>query len=151
MTDAFDGAELYGCFDSEDRAHSDPWEAIEAHLDHWMSPGCDVAAIIVEQSPVTVTAYMRARLPDSWTKRTATWLVERAVESFEEEYSGDCDCDFLIDIPRDDVHAEIFAALKKFYAQADVWLTEEVAKREYSTAEVMALARANRSDWFEAT
>ena len=59
MTDPYDTADYYDARDSENLTHDTPVGAIEEFLDDFMSPGCDVAAIIAEHSPIEVTGYAR--------------------------------------------------------------------------------------------
>jgi len=148
---AFDGADFYDCGDSESLRDESPEEAIEKHLEYFLTPGCDVAAVIRKHSPIKVTAYARCAVDEAWLARRLTSIEDVVAEQFSEDY-GDPDGgdDGLTPDVFDAARATLRAWLVEVVGKASVWHCEEVGLREYAADEALALMREHRPEWFEA-
>lgn len=150
VSDAYETATYYDCADSETLSHEDPGEAIEEYLDNAMDPDCDVSAFISEHGPITMTAYVRQSVPDSWVQNVARSLAEGAAERYSEEYGNPAGAPGE-DIPYEAVtraEAAIAATLWEMYAAGTVWACDRVAERVYEPAEVEQLMREYRPEWW---
>ena len=147
---AYENATYYDCRGNESLEHETPEDTIAELIECYLEPGCDVARIIEERGPITVTAYKRNEVSESWIRNTAEYLAGDAAERFCEEYGNpDGDTD---DVPEEAVKraAEFMEAGIRAMAQAaTVWQCETCGERTYQPAEVEALMRAERSEWFE--
>lgn len=142
--------DFFDCRDSEVLSHETVEEAIEEYLDGFMTRDCDVAKLIAEHTPLEVRGFDRKPLDHGFADQSAGWLLESALEQFEEEYGGG-DYPLIEETDQAAVAAkeQIAAALRILHASVSVWQCEENAKREYSTEEVEAMMRENNPDWFE--
>jgi hypothetical protein len=146
----FDTADYYDARESERLQYEAPWDAIEEYLETWMERGCDVEAVIRERGEITVRALDRMTLTPEWIAALAARLLDHAHDGFTEEFG---DPDGGDDGLSDKIHGRyapmMIDLLTKFYQHADVWPCVQVAERTYDTDEILAMARAERPDWFE--
>lgn len=151
MTD-FDHATYYDCMESERLEHESVEAAIEAYLDGWAEPDCDMVALIKARSPIEVEAYERQEVSEDWIKSMAEDLFERFQESFAEDF-GDPDGDYP-DVDKEGLATAVpllTTALKGIVAHANVWHCDKCGSREYSAEEVEAMMREENPQWFTDT
>ena len=139
MTDPYDTA------DSENLTHDTPVGAIEEFLDDFMSPGCDVAAIIAEHSPIEVTGSAREVVTPGNISGLADSLVAD-VDTWWTDNFGDPDGDGLND---QQLERDIASAIEAAVKRATVWRCGSVGTREYSEDDVVAMMREQNPGWFE--
>lgn len=149
MDDQFDSAEFYDACDSEVYTATTPEEAVEAWLDFWMEPGCDVAALIREHAPCEVIAYRREVVSDEWIRSEAEWLFDRVSERFEEDF-GNPDADPChADADLDACMPAMMAAVRQLVTRGKVWRCERVATRVLNAEQIEAMMREYNPEWFE--
>mgnify|MGYP000874416358 FL=1 len=142
----FPEGELYGCSDPECLTATEPDEAIEEYIDNQCWPKMTEAEFLaVVRHPLTVTAYKRSVVPESQVKAWAESLTETLEESWAEEY-GDPDGTHRLCREADAIMRE---AVTKIVASSTVWSCEDVGEVELTGAQVEALMREWRPDWFE--
>ena len=143
--------DLYDCRDSESLIHESPEEAIEELIDAWLTKDCDVAKEIQKLAPVTVAAYVRQTIGDSWFEAEADRLLEVAAEDWGEEFDseGDNEADLYARETKAAVLPDLVAVLKKFYAHSVPWNCERVGEVTLSSEQVVVLMREHRPDWFD--
>jgi hypothetical protein len=149
--DPFDAADYYTCTDPEVLHAESPEEAIQEHLEMWMSPGCDTVATIAGHCPLTVRAFARMKVAPHWIARQAKLMLDTACEQWSEEYGGD-DGNYDNEPSPTEIAAclpDAVALLTKLYADSVPYQCEVSAERVYSAAEVEALLRVECPEWFE--
>lgn len=145
MSDPFDDADFYDCCeDCEELSHETVEDAIAAHIDD-RGPG-DILADIVAATPLTVYAYKREVVSESWLASASRVLAAHLDELWGEEYG---DPDGRNNPDEEQIAAALFPGIAAAVKPWRVWRCKEVATREYSAAEVEALMRAANPDWFE--
>ncbi len=142
-------AEYYSCTDSDTLVHGDEAEAVADWLDGWMSPGCDVLAVIRARSPIEVIAYEREVMPDNFASNVAARLVESAIEDWGEDFGPADDAPDVDDAAIKAAEEAVTAALRALYATMTVWRCAQVSKHLLSAEEVEAMMRAHSPEWFE--
>ena len=140
----------YDAQDSETLSHETIADAIEAHLDLLMEPGCDVSKVIRDHSPVVVRALRRMDVDQGWLVGVARNALEQTAEAFGETF-GDPDAgDNGLDQEAEDAALPaMIEAVRAFVKHGDVWACEEVGSYTYTVEEVEALMREHRPDWFD--
>ena len=145
---AFDSADLFTCDDEpEDLTFESPEEAIEAFVNMWAEPdehigSCagpapyDLPDLARRVGPVTVFAYRRRQVEDSWYQSVASRVVELIEEQWGEDY-GDPDGDF--EACPEAAEAKARAWLRDLLRDAVSWRCECVAERTYSVEEIEEL------------
>lgn len=122
----------------ESLVHDDLRDAVEHYVDGYLSPGCDVAAVVREHWPegLTVYGWERKEVTPLWFHRTANELAERFTEEFDEEFNGGDDP--VID---EKLEAEIAAGFNKVLesvrARLVPWQCEQVAEVTLTVEEVL--------------
>lgn len=150
MEDKFDSAEYYDCQGDEMLTHRTPEEAVEAWLDGWMEPGCDVKALIHERGECEITAHCTEQIGDKWIEGLAESLLERAEEDLVESFGNPNDYDEEC-IERDDLKAclpAMIEAVRQVVAHFRVGRCEPVATRVLDEDEVEAMMREYNPHWF---
>ena len=142
-------AEYYSCTDSDTLFHGEEEEAVADWLDGWMSPGCDVLAVIRERAPIEVVAYEREVMPESFAASVAGHLVEQAIETWGENFGPADDPPDVDDAAIKAAAEAVTAALRTLYATMTVWSCRPVSKRVLSAEEVEAMMREHAPEWFE--
>lgn len=147
--DPYDGADYYDCNDAESLTHETESEAIEYLLDSWATPDCDMVALIKEHSPITVTAYRRAEIPEAeWVAR-ALHAAESILEGLDDEY-GDPDGRHALSKDEMSLGAALDPVIRSWCKEHyQVWQCNPCGKREYSAEEVEAMMREENPGWFE--
>jgi len=143
----FDAAELYEIGDGEELSWTTPEEAIEQWLDGWLSPGCDAEKIITEHTPLTVTAYVRMKVDERFVQRRAEFMMEDFAEAFCEDYMNPNEHTELVG--EKEATVQLIALLRDLIAKQNIWACDPVAKKEYSTDEILKMMREENPDWFE--
>ena len=142
-------ADFFSCTDSDTLVHGEEEEAVADWLDGWMSPGCDVLAVIRARSPIEVTAYEREVMPDRFAPNIAARLVEQAIDEWGEDF-GPADDPPDVDVAAVKAAEEaVTATLRALYATMTVWRCRQVSKRLLSAEEVEAMMREYAPEWFE--
>lgn len=144
---SYDDAEYYDCRDSEEYTCDSPGEAIAEWLECFIEPGCDVVKLIAARAPIKVSAYKRDTLPENWYASQASSAVESVLESFHDEFGNPNDDDFPASRIKN-AEEQTEAVLRMLLQDAVVWSCEKCGERTYSVAEVEALMRDWRPDWF---
>jgi len=138
----FAEAKYYDCQDPEQLYHTEVEEAIERYIDDAWEPGQtkSMRQLIADLCPITVTAYNPMKVSDRWPESMAERFLEDMEENLGEEYGNpDGDTEFWSEHQRTEIKKELEAVLAKAVAGAEVWACEDVAKREYSEAEVFEM------------
>jgi len=140
-TDLFDYANFYDIGGHDNLDHETLNECIEDHLDVYAEIGESLAATIKRVCPITVKAFNRMEVDESWIKRLAGLLTERVAEDFSEDYGGpDGETEFTdAEIARQ--IERLMPWLRETLSLATVWACEEVGRRTYSAEEVEAIMR----------
>lgn len=143
MTDTY-----YDCSDnSENLRHESMEEALECYIDKCLSLGCDVAAIIGQICPITVTEFQRSGIPDGEVYRISQMMKNTLLDELNEEYGGPEDPFF------DGDEIEILNLLgpivQRAIEQGRVWNCDRVADHDLNEKKVLELMRSYRPDWFE--
>lgn len=149
---AFNNAKLYTWRDDDEVLNFiTPVEALEDFVGQFQGQGrsADTAAIIAKHAPVEVRAYNPMPVPNQDRDRWASYLLEHLHDLLEESY-GDPDGNVeSIDPDDHDLLRRFRGLIDHVLAHADIWQCECVGKREYSAAEIEAMLREHRPDWFE--
>jgi hypothetical protein len=146
----FDWATYYDCRDSEELTHSEPEEAIEEIVDMAYEKGVPIEETLADLGPVTVTAYNRRKASNEWIENQAEYMAGDLVERFEEEHGDPGGChDAWTAKELKTIEEKLCAVIKEAVADAAVWQCEKVAEREYSEAEVTAIAKDLWPDEFK--
>lgn len=150
----FDGieADYWDCSDApESLSYDDPVEALEHHLDCWLTPGCDTEAELRSVGGVNVTAYVRAKVAPEESERITDHLFEVIDEWLgENTILGNPDGGRLLPKSvRDKRRAALRAVVDAICADADVWHCEPTRAVELDSDEVIEIMREHRPDWFE--
>lgn len=142
-------ADYYACEDSDQLEHDTEEEAIERYLDSYMSPTCDVAAIIAEHCPLTVQAWTRKVIPPSVAGYLADRLADELNEWWSDEDYRDPDGDRR-DGPGDKkfIH-DITPLLSSALERVQVWTCDRTGTKTYELDEVLAMMRSACPGWFE--
>lgn len=148
-SEPYDSAVFYDCRASEVLSHETPWDSIAEFLDCFTSPGCDMIEIIRSNSPITVTAYNRARIQDSWIAFRVESLAHLLAEQFGEEFGNPNEDDQAM--PADVMERfakEIAPAVRSAVEKCDVWPCFVCGTRTYTFDDVVNMARREQPDWF---
>ncbi len=148
--DAFDNAELYDCCDSEALTHTTPEEAVEAWLDGWMEPGCDVLAVIRERGECEITAYRHETVDAQDIDSIANGLLDDLSDWFSRTLGNPNGSD-SDDEARKGSLPFMRQAVQEFVAASRVWRCERVATRTLEADEIEAMMREYNPSWFEST
>lgn len=149
MSDSFDGADFYDCRGAESLCFESPEEAIEDLLDMYATPDCDMVALIAEHSPITVTAYRRAEIPDAEWAAFALNAAIGILESMDEEY-GDPDGRLDRNATEKLLGAALEPALRAWCREHyQPWQCNDCGSREYQAEGIEAMMREYNSHWFE--
>ena len=143
--------DFYDCDGSERLTHESPEEAVESRLDAFLSPGCDVVKSIAEARPMVLWVYRTHPGPDEEVLKSEADSLLRDFEQWFDENYGDPE-DFhevLEEHDRADYLPILTTVLASLARRASIWC-EEVARIELSAAQVEAMMRRHRPDWFEA-
>lgn len=160
QADPFEGADYYDCADNaEHLEHGTPVDAIAAYVYDWaevMPDKPDVAKFIAEEMTLqertlgafTVTAYARMVITENDLRTAAEMAAEYALEQLDDEY-GDPDGGYATeDAPL--LADALLPTLREWVKEHfHVWNCKRVAQRTYTAAEVDALLREHRPEWFE--
>jgi acyl carrier protein phosphodiesterase len=153
MTDqpTIPAGEFYDCCDSEGLEHESPEEAVEEFLDAFMTPGCDVAAVIRKRAPVRIVAFRKRALAEEWLKRVARRCLDDAGEQFAEEYGDpeDMVSDGLDLAAHSDALQGMVAALRGLFKHARAFQCEEVGRAYLAAPAIEAMMREHRPEWFD--
>ena len=151
MSQSIPEGEYYDCGGSEPLMHTSAEEAVEAWVDGLCtSPGCDVVEVIRANTPVTLRAFLQGRVTREWISNTAWHLIERCSECFSDEY-GDPDGrdDGLDSSVCAEVKPAFVEAVKKLVAHGEVFQCEHVGSVTLDAAQVEAMMRKHRPEWFK--
>lgn len=150
MADRYDAADFYDASDDPEnlRCETDI-EAIEALLDSWTEPNCDMATVIAEHGACTVVAWARRQVSDAELERHADFLAEAFSERIDDEYANPDGKPCLSDGVDAELRAALLPVLRAAVTRANIWACEEVGRRSYSAEEVDAMMRDENPDWFE--
>lgn len=152
---AIQGDDYWDCSDdTEQLTHSEPLEAIEYHLDGWLSPNCDTEAVIREKCSdgLTVYAWQRKTVTDADVERVADDCLDAAEEAFGEQLElsdPDGDGSDFNKADRERARPLFEAAVRSLYEGAQVWACERFAKVELTCDELLELCRSEFPHWFE--
>jgi hypothetical protein len=146
--DPWDTADYYECREGvEELTHETLEDALESYLDGCMEPECDAEAVIRAVGMIEVTAYARKTVDPADAKRWAERLADEVNESWRDEEYGNPDDDQ--GGPGDDEFVrEVTAVIQRAFDRTDVWQCERVAKRKFSTEELLAIMRKECPEWF---
>ena len=149
--DKFEGATFYDCVESERLTHDSPGKAIADVFDGLATPGESVKDCIRAHTPVTVTAYERQTIPQSWIEDQLERFVQGLDEEAAEEY-GDPE-GFRLVFDKDAETAIARALLPALTVQvqehANVRSCEAVAIKVYDAAAIERVLRETCPEWFE--
>lgn len=126
----------------ESLVHDDLWDAVEYYVDGYLSPGCDVAAVVRENWPdgLTVYAWERKEVTPTWLHVTADNLAERFSREFDEEFGGGDDP--AIDEKLEaEIAAGIGTVLDTVRERLVPWQCERVAETTLTVDEVLEVLR----------
>ena len=143
MSEAFDKAEFYNANDSDTLTHESPEEAILEYLDTMHDPrdGKTAEQQIIDLCPIEVVAYVREEIADEFV----AWLLERLADQVEKSWAED--------YGNTEEHDELPVDAKKAFAEAirphvaalmaskPVYRCKQIAERDYTKEEVLALAK----------
>lgn len=146
--DPFDSADYYDCRDSETLHHTSPEEAVEAWLDHWMEPGCDVRKII-EEHECEITAYRRESVTEDWIRSHTEGLLEHLAECLAEDFGNPSGDECIDDEALKGCMPAMMAAVRQVATEAHVWRCERIASRVLDEDEVETMMREHNPHWFE--
>ena len=141
--------EWYSCTDPESLTCTDPWEAIEQYLDAVLDPKMTVAEVEAEiAKPLTVTAYVPVGVTDDEIQNWAGSLLDTLVERFDEEHGDQVDGDPTD--PGSGAPSIMLEAVTKIVKGMHCWSCKESGHIDLTADQVLALAREENPDWFEA-
>lgn len=158
----FDSATFYTCDDScEELSLETVEEAIEEMLDGWFIHDPRTTSMtpdeaIETQGPITVYAYKRKTLPDSFGFGEAA--IDSMLEDFDEMYWCDeygnahddnappWEGDVLKDVKR-----KLYATMEECMKLANIWRCEVVEERVFSEMAITAMMMEHRPDWWQKT
>lgn len=133
----------WDCDDSrENLVHDDLRDAVEHYVDGYLSPGCDVAAVVRANFPdgLTVYGWERKEVSLSWLHHTADDLAEQFGFAFDEEFGGGDDR--LIDKKIEaEIAAGIGQVLDAVRERLTPWQCEQVAETTLTVDEVLEVLR----------
>ena len=142
-----EGFEDCALFDaSEDRetlTHSDPDEAIEAALDEWLSPKCNVLEHLRSAVGETLTIYgfTRRKLDKDEPCLDGENILSDLLERIDEEYGGEDPTE-----PTAGMKAAADILSQVLHREYEVWQCESTHK---AVVNVDAWIRESRPDWLE--
>lgn len=149
--DPFDGADFYT---TDEDAEEFTFATAQEALDDWLECRAELdepeEATIRRLRPdgetVTVYAYRRWTPSEKWIQRTARDMLYRFLESDCEEIldpnAKDPDRAFLPGDAYDNARARLETWVRETMAVAKVWHCEQVAEREYTAEQVIAMLGA---------
>ncbi len=145
----FPVGEFYSCTDEEHLTCQCPEEALEQFLDGYLSPECDVAAVIREIGEVTVKAYQPVVLSEESIGALALQLVERARDQWREK-CGDPDGDVDLEPgPLAETEKQISAILTELFATQTPWSCEQCGEVTLTPEQVDGIMRDECPEWFD--
>lgn len=153
--DKFDGiaADFWDCDDCpESLCNTDPVDALERHIDGWLSPGCDTVAIIRGFGKVEITPWFRNKLNQGHIDDAVDRMLQLAEELLDEDEelgdpNGDHNC--LADKALKEHRPKFVEAVKALYAEAEPWGCEDGKPVVLTADEVIELMREHCPEWFE--
>ena len=147
---AFDGALYYDCNDSDVLEHESVEACLDEYFDSHMTREGNAEAQIRALCPITVNAFMRKEVDDSWLSWICDALAERVSETFDEEYGNpdggsEWESDTVAGL------AKKFKPIVAEFVAGNVtsWQCKQVASRTYDEDQAVAMMRQENPHWFE--
>lgn len=147
--DAYDAAEVYGLGEEEEMACGSPEEVIAEVLEGLAEINCDMAELIARHSPITVCAYARDTVPETYADTEATIAVEELVERFDDAFGAPDGGSEPDENMLKEMREHVARAVRLMVETMSVWNCSKVASRTYGAAEVEQMMREANPDWFE--
>lgn len=146
---------FWTCDDAAERlSHDNLEEAVLEHIEGWSEKsGPEFETFLRAIAPLDVYGYARAVVDDRRLDAEAAWLVERLVESFnEDEEWGDPDGNqgVLDDVGERLLKEKFAAALRDVRPHITPWSCEVKRIVVLQADELVALVREMEPGWFEA-
>jgi hypothetical protein len=142
--EGFADCPLFDCsLDRETLTHSEPDEAIEAALDAWLSPKCNILEHLrtAVGETLIVHGFTRLKLLTNEWSISAEGILESLIERLDEEYGGDEPTETT-----DAMETAAQALSLVMHKEYRVWQCEATHE---AVVNVEAWIRENRPDWLE--